>query len=755
MKLLKVLVVWGWSCQKAQSADYGYQSGAFRTQVDSSDHDVSNSFASSLHYDPVNKAAYVVGSTYWSYWDRIIHSEEQIKNLAELDESDCFLAIISVPTDGDTMFLDYSRRFGTSGIDEACTAISVVHNPNGKTRVITSGHAEEGGFLTSLRNLGAPTSTVYGFMLDLELRGNSVGKLHGGGLMNDHTVQYPLAIAFDSRPKDGDDEAFYVVALSSLIESKNPLNAEGSKDPRPDKALGGVEQPEYGSHFSAFIKKMVPKTQAQLDYEESDAEVFDLTNDEGGLKETMRAGWTELLSPRISLDSISMEHYLQVSDLKYVPRVKTNATDDSLVLVGTTSGYGEAFGGDIEDENIQDESFRYSAGFVTVFDLNGAIEAATRIEVDEEDVVIRGVCFDQGADSVDFLYVVGETRGLLADNMKVQDLSKDPSGIHSKHAFLTKIDLSDLSRVWTRQLGGTLGNNVIAEGCAVSPGNDVVYMAGTVIGGDTIRQDTNDISSAGGDDIFVANYNSATGTPKYIKQIGSPKDDWLAKGNGIATDEMGNALLLGNSKGSMMRWRGEEEESSSTTISRDLPSDIFLFSVEKLTGSTKPVPSIYSPGPTTIPDKKNSDSGNRTLIIIAAIFGSTLLSVAVLAVHKVVKIRRRDQQSESVVDYLDDFQDNAGFEVHIRNSAAGGVHAVYGNRNMGIQSLNDTGRHSYSVDSEIAEVTRDTNNMRRPGRGLPIRGAFGGDISLDSASVLSYDASSMVSEDLSFGHSVI
>ena len=61
----------------------------------------------------------------------------------------------------------------------------------------------------------------------------------------------------------------------------------------------------------------------------------------------------------------------------------------------------------------------------------------------------------------------------------------------------------------------------------------------------------------------------------------------------------------------------------------------------------------------------------------------------------------------------------------------------------------------YRVNHTIAEVTRDTNNMRRPGRGLPIRGAFGGDISLDSASVLSYDASSMVSEDLSFGHSVI
>lgn len=781
---------------------YGYQSGGFKYNQDNVDHDVSNSYASSMFYDQQSRSAYVVGSTYWSYWDRHIHTDEEVNNLAELDESDCFFAILSAPSqDDDLMHLDYSRRFGKSDVSESCTSISFSRQ-GGTMKILTAGHTEETGMLTSLRSLGNPTSAVYGFMLDLDFGGNSFGRLNGGHLMSDTIVQYPVAITTNPNPLETNNEAVYAVSLSSLVENKNQIPS--GNDPRPDKAIGGVDLPEYGSHYSVFIKKMYPKTQEELEFDDNEADFFNLSNSEGGLKETFRKGWTKLLSPDISLKSISMEHYLQVGDLKYVPREQ----NDSLVLVGTTSGYGEAFGGKIDNE-LDDESFRYKAGFITVLDINGTIEATTRIQIDEEDVVIKGVCLEEGSENVDFLYVVGETRGLLADDMRIQDLSKDAGGRHSKHVFLTKVDITNLSRVWTRQLGGTLGKDVVTEGCAVSPGGDVVYMGGTVTNGDKIRLRTGiNEASAGGDDIFVANYNAMTGAQTYVKQIGSSRDDWLAKGNGITTDEAGNALVLGNSQGSMMRWRGEADVGTSTTFSRELPSDIFIFSISKVTGSTKTI-AEKSKDDGTVVDDPASDSGSLfssfgpdAIAMIIAV--CTLVVSAYFVGYKVIisKTMFRKDDSDSVVSYLEEFRDNAGYEVHIRNSTTGGgVHAIYGNKNiLDLQSSQNTpsttsnsrsnstsfglnsSSNSSSIDFEIDEVTRETMNLSksrkirpnsarslasskdmsydtpviRGSRKIPPGGAFSIASSSVSASVFSYDDSSGIQDDdMSWGNDIL
>lgn len=756
IKLLPTLYVWMWSCQNAQSVMYGYQSGSFRDKQNAVSHDTSNSYASSLFYDVASKSAYVVGSTYWSYWDRHIHTDDQVKNLSELDESDCFFAIISVPTEGDTMRLDYSRRFGKNDVNEACTAVTAVRGKTGNTRVITSGHTEDTGILTSLRSLGAPKSSVYGFLLDLEFGDNNSGTLSGGNLINDHTVQYPIALANNPSPKDDEEEAFYVVALSSHIKSKNPI--AGDSGPRPDKAVGGTALPEYGSHYSAYIKKIVPKTQAELDFDESEAQSFDLKNDEGGLKETFRTGWTKLLSPKISLDSISIEHYLQIVDLKFVPRKnQTLDTEGSLILAGTTSGYGKAFGALVDNEE-DDESFRYKSGFITIFDLDGAVEASVRIEIDEQDVVIKGVCFEERTDVVESFYVVGETRGLLADNLQKQDLSKDASGRNGKHAFLAKIDINNLSRVWTRQIGGALGKDVFSEGCAVSPGGDAVYMAGTVSGGDKIRLETSVTESGGGDDVFVANYG-ANGNQNYVNQMGSSRDDWLARGNGIVTDDMGNALVLGNSKGSMMRWRGDEYEESSTSLStRDLPSDIFLFSVDKITGSMKAIAETTKDEETVTDDSPSNRSMLKGVDVIAVIVGASIVVLSAYYVgYRIIFSKSYKDGARPVVDYLDDFKDNVGYEVHIRHSATGGVQAVYGNKNIRQHQGRDQngfsiskGGQKRSVDFEIAEVTRETRNLQKP-RSIPPLGAF----SVDSASALSFDASCISEDDLSWGREIL
>jgi len=466
-----------------------------------------------------------------------------------------------------------------------------------------------------------------------------------------------------------------------------------------------------------------------MNFEDEEADLVDSDNSEGGLKETKRADWTELLSPSIQLENMTIEHYLQISDLKYVPLVENSVRADRLVLVGTTSGYGDAFGGANYNEDDEDESFRYKTGFITTFDVNGALKQSTRIELEEEDVLIKGVCFEEGNDNVEFVYLVGETRGLLADNIQSQDLSRDASGRHSKHAFLMKMNIQTHDRVWTRQVGGTLGKDVIAYGCAVSRNDDVVYMAGTIADGDRIRLQTAPTISAGGDDIFVANYDSLNGDVNFVKQIGTSQNDWLARGNGIVTDESGNAIILGNTRGSMMRLRGEGSNYLSLD-SNGLASDIFVFSIEKGTGDMKSISEFM--GETEIINIAEGDDRLGGMDMMAVIVGAMIASITSMYVgYRVIRSRTNDHRANTeTMRYLGDFKD-PDYELHLRNSATGGVHAVYGKKRM--LSMNNSAMaqspmSNISVDCDIAEVMNETRYMSAPKQAprIPPKHAFSG-----------------------------
>lgn len=729
----KLLCLLLWSCQTKvllaakDITIYGFQSGGFKSSTNIQD--TSNSYASSIHYDPVQKAAYIVGSTYWSYWSRAKHSESQIAELEELDEPDCFLAVLARPEQGQTMNLAYSRRFGKEDVEESCSALTFLPSKDGKTKIVAAGHTNAGGFLTSLRFLGTPLSTVYGFLLNLDLDIssnlfgiNSVqGSLTGGALLNDHEVQYPIAIAANPAPLAGDEGSMYVVSLSSPFKDKNSLGA--NLDKRPDTAAaGGMDEPEYGNHYSVFLKKVITKSEAEMNFEQGEADLLGVENDEGGLKQTLRKEWTELLSPSITYDDIFTEHYLQISDLKYVSRKFNSARDDLLLLVGTTSGYGAAFGGENPDADYTEEAFNYKAGFITTFDTEGKMIKSTRIELEEEDVVFKGTCVDTSVDKPTSFYVVGETRGLVADDMEPHDLSKDPSGRHSRHGFIMKVNIDTLEREWTRQLGGTLGRDAISYGCAVSPGDDVVYMAGTIADGDKIKLKTEATSSAGGDDIFVANYDSSNGKALFVKQVGSSENDWLARGNGIVCDDDGNAILLGNTRGSMMRFRAKETLQASGSEA----SDIFVMSVEKGTGAMKTVSEITGKNDDPFIND-NSDLGGMDITAISVGAFVAFLTTVYMG-YRIYQSSTADQRANNkTLKYLDNFHD-PDYELHIRNSATGGIHAVYGSKRSTPMTTSQSRAPQSraprnTVDSDIAEVMKETSYMSTPKK-TPPKAAF-------------------------------
>ena len=132
----------------------------------------------------------VTGGTYWSYWDRAGQTKDDASRATYLNKSDCFLGVLKVPSSptsglNEEMTLVFANWFGRRNYAEACTAVTLMKG-NGsdgsgsnrrrasttttmKAEVMTAGHTEEDGFLTSLRPIGSLKWTMYGFLLNMNL----------------------------------------------------------------------------------------------------------------------------------------------------------------------------------------------------------------------------------------------------------------------------------------------------------------------------------------------------------------------------------------------------------------------------------------------------------------------------------------------------------------------------------------------------------------------------------------------------------
>jgi len=100
--------------------------------------------------------------------------------------------------------------------------------------------------------------------------------------------------------------------------------------------------------------------------------------------------------------------------------------------------------------------------------------------------------------------------------------------------------------MWSRTFGGPAwSDNVVPQATATGPNGDVAvvgYFAGTADFG------AGAVTSAGGDDIFVAVYRSADGRPVWSKHFGTPNHDF---GTAVAVDANGNVLVGGSINGTV------------------------------------------------------------------------------------------------------------------------------------------------------------------------------------------------------------
>jgi hypothetical protein len=169
-------------------------------------------------------------------------------------------------------------------------------------------------------------------------------------------------------------------------------------------------------------------------------------------------------------------------------------------------------------------------------------------------------------------YVLGATRNLVDDG--------------NVHAFVSKIDLETLDRVWTtlfyvKPPKGTDLGGASAFGCSIVPKQGLVYVAGVVREGATIAYDVKQPRSAGSDDLFVAQLETKDGSIRWLKQLGTSGRENLARTGGVLADMAGDAIVFGDTTGEFYRDRSASAEDPSVASS----SDVFVVTLSKEDGS--------------------------------------------------------------------------------------------------------------------------------------------------------------------------
>ncbi|KAL7469975.1 hypothetical protein ACHAXS_010224 [Conticribra weissflogii] len=519
---------------------------------------------------------------------------------------------------------------------------------------------------------------------------------------------YPVSIVADPTTK----RHYYVLLLASDKSTDNAPSAARHLHADPTTGAGATQasrtdyadsiadarangdffgtngRPAFGSDFRIVLKRLEIADVSDFCASDNCA----LTPAESALAGTshergkiaMRHGWAEQYAPDFGEDA-------RPSSMLYVPSGEATGAGDVLIVAGTTAGMGSAFGTNVDQAALLSQDGKAPRRF----DLDGFLmkinpetgafvgrdkfDSTTssftnthshRVEsFPNQDDIVTGLCSTPlrqvGMQTkMRYIYVVGSTSGELPalvdgvrDNNFLSTLS-DQEGSDGMEAFLFKIDLDTMDPVWTVQLGAffprmNIKGDAYGYGCAVSPLGDEVFFTGIVKGSSVVTDfsssDAGGNDANGGTDIFVASYNTENGSRNFLRQVGSKRDDFPSRGNGgITTDRMGNAILTGDTRGSIMRKRdaAEYKYGHSSNIAA---SDVFIMSFESKTGlhadilddgvpalvhniAPAPAPSIDlspfpAPFPAPLPSPAISSEGGSPENNGATIFGTVVISL--------------------------------------------------------------------------------------------------------------------------------
>lgn len=562
-----------------------------------------------------------------------------------------------------------------------------------KGRLFSSGYTEKGGVLDELRNVGSLVDTKqFGMILDLQYTNSTdktrAIKLNGGRVLQESEVVYPVAMT--TSPSD---DYIYLVTMETSDPVRNTMTnsvtipGTGTGANVMQVTLHGDPTRffTYGSSFGMSIERL--EMNAITGTQDSVQNGSTVTDTDDNLQTTLRESWRETYVTNGG-------ESVHVSDI-------AKLSDDVLIVVGSTTGYGEAFGTGPETGNDMD-------GFVTKFRTDVGTPyrewstpdtnpSTTRIQsVNGQDDWVMGTCHDP-KDPTHF-YLVGATRGQLG--AAVAGSTANPS----TEAYLRKMETSSLKPVWTTQIGAdtsTLNSTIVHGGsCAVTSDGATVYMGG-VVKDDAVLARSGAEKSFGFDDIFVVQMDSQDGRVQWVRQIGTDGDDEFAR-SGIHADSAGNAIVLGNTVGSLYRRRGDDEQPPN--------SDVFLMTISRYNGdfqrldgeqstfdpppASVPAPnSAPAPTPAAVPapapapapapvtaTNASSDDGGRNVTKYATMLSFLLVSIAAIASAAVYVGRRMPREVNTdrseVLGYLAEFDVE---DIDLKHSATGGWHCNYAN----------------------------------------------------------------------------
>ena len=537
-------------------------------------------------------------------------------------------------------------------------------------------------------------------------------------------------------------------------------------------------RPRYGASYRIVLKKMgIEADSVDLTAAESDLSGESMD----GRSVAMRHGWVQQYRPDGGED-------VRATGLLFAPSGDVDGVGDVLIMVGTTAGRGTAFGTTEDVFSGSDSGSSDLDGFVTKVRADTGAYAGNAEELDETTNtfinreskrissipgmvdIVSGVCarplspMGMVQEKMDYVYVVGSTSAVVpavADGLRSDDyLSRYPISEGSENetmeAFLMKIDLSTMNTVWTVQVGAIafapesgekFKGSALGYGCAVTRDGEDVYLTGLVKEGGVatdfsdldVEAGVEDRRSMGGTDVFVSSYKTDDGSRTFVKQVGSTKDDYPSRGNGgITTDRLGNAVITGSTRGSMMRSRSKLEFMYGPN-GEDAAMDVFIMSLDRLTSDHVPIATDTNKSPEVPPEEtedtdtetasetesssgsdsafgvtdtnaesatpsEDSEKSNSALVIIIAV-ASVFVVLSVVATAVVVRRIKKSKRDEEVGvisngtnlhgsrrrsdnvpqrsawghhhanNSMKDLNPNV--KVEVRNSASGGWHGVY------------------------------------------------------------------------------
>ena len=480
-----------------------------------------------MQYDSRNEVLFVTGSTYGSYFgmSSAHHHTPTFSN--------CFLGVLSLQDNSQQPHWLDTSRFGTTNVSESCSAMTMVNG----TKLYLGGQTLENGLLTGLRPAGSRRATQYGFVgdvhVDLRESEPTSTQFQGGRLLHSSNVQTVSALATN----DGSSHVFVASHETDSTTIHSTYNTTTTNDNQPNFSTGGITK--YGQNYFVNIGQ------------------FPIVLNGGGGGSTLE----QTLGTPSWVREIATSGSVNVAGLLLLPGANT------LLLAGTAKGSDSQAIPPNGGSNTLDTDYD---GFVTLLDpANGSILGTLRVESQRgQQDRVEAVCVQEGPNP-EYAYLVGSTTGIvdteLGDNRDYETYS----------AFVTQISLPALDVLATKQIEanvGPLSTNPTGPqmrglACAVTSDGANVYIGGVVEEGSVVPGQ----ASLGRDDVFVAQYNVRNGNFTLVQQVGSTKDDTLVD---IVVDKDDNAIVLGNTRGSLLRPKSD----NSTT------SDVFIMSFARNTG---------------------------------------------------------------------------------------------------------------------------------------------------------------------------